>query len=165
MPSAADSDEKVTRASEARMTAHRNLANAEASAIEQLEGPRAALVRRTVEAEPGHRSAAVRQRTATALIEADQPSQACEKRARAASPEYNLLTTEEHMERWRKGWTSGLIQVSSNYAILTPGDVCRLSRRTLVTPAVVKEVIACDADGAEAASASADAGKSWSRSW
>ena len=104
MPSAADSDEEVTRASEARMTAHRNLANAEASAIEQVEGPRAALVRRTVEAELGHRSAAVRQRTATALIEADQRSQARGKRARAANPEYNLLTTEEHMEPWRKGW-------------------------------------------------------------
>ena len=66
MPSAADSDEEVTRASEARMTAHRNLANAEASAIEQVEGPRAALVRRTVEAELGHRIAAVRQLTVTA---------------------------------------------------------------------------------------------------
>ena len=86
-PCAADSDEDVTRASDARRTAHRNLANAEASAIEQLERPRAALVRRTVEAELWHRSAAVRQRTATALIEADQPSQAREKRARAATRE------------------------------------------------------------------------------
>ena len=40
-----------------------------------------------MEAELWHRSAAVRQRTATALIEADQPSQAREKRARAATRE------------------------------------------------------------------------------